>query len=114
MLRIYPGQSGINQTWQSRFDMRVSVLHLDRNGTTKFCRGYSRLAFVMYEEPVAGVSVKGLPQSQDPDGMSEDFICDMHENELSKGGPFWPHDCIAVAVYFCETCAAAVTLWNQA
>ena len=60
------------------------------------CGKVSRFAFVAYEV------------------IHEDrYISSIHEN----GNPsFWPHDAIAVAVYFCTDvkCATATTLWNQA
>ena len=57
------------------------------------CGGTARIAFTVKEK-------------------DEEFpICNLREN---KAGEFWPHDAIAVAVYFCKECAKAVTLWNQA
>ena len=59
------------------------------------CGKMARIAFVAAEE------------------MGEDeYISKIHLNE-GKGG-YWPHDTIAVAVYFCPECFKAVTLWNQA
>jgi hypothetical protein len=39
------------------------------------------------------------------------YICEVHENGESG---FWPHDAVALAVYFCKNCAKAKILWNQA
>lgn len=59
------------------------------------CGGLSRIALVVKEET-----------------EEEFYVCDLHENK-GKGG-FWPHDAIAVAVYFCENCLKPVILFNQA
>jgi hypothetical protein len=50
------------------------------------------------------------------EGMEKDDkkgprICRMHQNE-GKGG-YWPHDCVAVAVYFCRECFETTALFNQ-
>ena len=66
--------------------------------TTKcICGGESRMAFVAME-----------------DSEEEFYICDLHKNgEKGEFGGFWPHDAIAVAVYFCRKCAKPVVLYNQ-
>ena len=58
------------------------------------CGGEAKIALVMQEGP------------------GDDPICELYENE-GKGG-FWPHDCIAVAIYFCKECCNCLTKWNQA
>lgn len=42
-----------------------------------------------------------------------EYISGFHDN--IEGG-FWPHDAIAVAVYFCtdQRCGAGTVTWNQA
>jgi len=49
------------------------------------------------------------------EGTYEDrYVC---ESRCPEEPPvFWPHDAIAVAVYFCvdHKCGTATTLWNQA
>jgi len=39
-------------------------------------------------------------------------VCDLHQNREDK--KFWPHDCIAFSLYFCEKCAKPTVLANQA
>ena len=41
----------------------------------------------------------------DENDLREKAICTIHEN--MKDGKYWPHDCIAVAVYLCEKCFEA-------
>ena len=58
------------------------------------CGGEARMAFVAHEV------------------RAEDFyICDLHENKL---GEMWPHDAIALAVYFCKKCLKPTVDFNQA
>ena len=57
------------------------------------CEGQARLAFVAKE-------------SDTP------LVCSLHDNE-GRGG-WWPHDAIAVAIYFCQECFKASVIWNQA
>ncbi len=54
------------------------------------CQSMARLALVLQEN--------GNP------------ICNLYKN--GEDG-FWPHDYIAVAIYFCRNCRKAITLWNQ-
>lgn len=39
------------------------------------------------------------------------FICDLHKNKKNE---LWPHDCVALANYFCTKCLRVTTLFNQA
>ena len=48
----------------------------------------------------------------DRDGSSMSRVCWLHENEGAGG--FWPHDAVAVAVYFCKDCLETTSLYNQA
>jgi hypothetical protein len=48
------------------------------------------------------------------DGQGGPFICDLHENKFGRGGDFWPHDVISVAVYFCKKCGEATAIFNRA
>jgi len=65
------------------------------------CGADSHIAFVGYETG-----------GYEPDT----YVCNLKDNKLGEGGAFWPHDVIAVAVYFCEKgCAGGVTaVYNQA
>jgi hypothetical protein len=45
----------------------------------------------------------------------EDFVCNLYENTGGQfNGKFWPHDCIACAVYLCSKCFEPNALLNQA
>jgi hypothetical protein len=35
-----------------------------------------------------------------------------HVPELEPEG-FWPHDCLAIALYLCPSCGEITALWNQ-
>lgn len=61
------------------------------------CGGNARIGFAVRER-----------------GDEEFLVCDWYKNLFGDGGSFWPHDAIAVAVYFCEKCAKACVRWNQA
>ena len=87
-MKVTLGEKGIGKTWQGDFGATDKCV----------CGGEMRIAFVAHE------------------GFEDDdkgpFVCQMHKNEgVNKG--FWPHDCIAVAVYFCRRCFATKALWNQ-
>jgi len=61
------------------------------------CGKRARFAFVAYE------------------GIYEDRY--ISESRCREEPPvFWPHDAIAIAIYFCVdvSCGTATTLWNQA
>lgn len=64
------------------------------------CGEDARIAFAITEKYIEGIKDK--------------FICDLNKNEKISGGPFWPHDAVSVAVYFCTKCAEATAKWNQA
>ena len=64
------------------------------------CGGNARLAFVC-DEGREEMSAEKLP-----------FVCRIHKN---KGkGAYWPHDCIAVAIYICQECFEYLSVGNQA
>lgn len=79
------GTKGLNLTFQQDFPKETKCS----------CGKMARIAFVTAEE-----------------SGEKEYVCNIHENK-GKGG-FWPHDAIAVAVYFCPECFSAVVLWNQA
>lgn len=86
-MKIVKGEKGTVFSWQDEFP---------KTSPCGDCDGEARLAFVAQEE------------GGEDDGVR---VCAYHEN---KPDEFWPHDAIAVAVYFCKKCHKAITLWNQA
>jgi hypothetical protein len=84
-MEVVIGEKGLGNSWQNEFSPTA----------TCECGGKARIAFVAMENSREG-----------------DFVADLHENE-GKGG-FWPHDAIAVAVYFCKECLNPVAVFNQA
>lgn len=87
------GKDGIGLSWQADFPENVKCHK---------CKKNARLAFVVFEEH------GNKAQKKKP------YVCCLWHN--GEGGKFWPHDAVAVAVYFCENvkCAAATAQWNQA
>jgi hypothetical protein len=81
------GEKGLKRSYQESFPASTKCVH---------CGGEARPAFVAQELPVTG----------------DEYVCDLHEDE-GKGG-YWPHDCIAVAVYLCKDCMEPTALCNQA
>ena len=88
-MKVKLGREGLNLTWQRNFPEEVSCVH---------CKGVSRIGFVAFEDT--------------EEGVSEPRICSLHDNE-GQGG-FWPHDCCAIAVYFCKECILPTAIFNQA
>lgn len=85
-MKVEIGTKGVGNTWQQPFPEQAKCR----------CGGDARLAFVASEnEP------------------GEEHVCNLHKNEPNGEG-FWPHDAIAMAVYFCGKCFEPVVLWNQA
>ena len=82
-MQIRKGKGGVHLSHQDDFPLETEC----------GCGNIARLAFTAMEGP-----------------NEEYYICDMHKNGLNG---FWPHDVIAVAVYFCSKCAKPVTLFNQ-
>lgn len=92
--------------------MEVQIAYdLDRTRTISFqdefprttecrCGGEARLGFVAHEF--------------DTKPKSEEYVCNLYENEGGMGGAFWLHDAVAVAVYFCKKCLEPTALYNQA
>ena len=84
MMKIAKGKAGTSLTFQKVFPVETKCE----------CGSVARIAITLQEE------------------LEIDPVCNLHENK-GEGG-FWPHDAIAVAVYFCKKCFKPVTLWNQA
>ena len=83
-MKIEKGTKGLDLTYQDPFPEKTECS----------CGKNARIAFVAQED------------------NEDEYISNLHKNE-GKGN-CWPHDAIAVAVYFCPECFKAVTLWNQA
>ncbi len=83
------GKAGLEKSWQAKFPP-----------ITKCCRcgEKARIAFVTHEM----------------DTDEKELIRDLHKNTLGVGGDFWPHDAVAVAIYFCIKCTEPTALYNQA
>ncbi len=90
-MKIYKGESGLNQTWQTPFLKEIKC---------KNCaKGKAKIMFVVVEGK---------------DGFkNKKFICDLHETTGKKGG-LWLHDVCAVAVYLCQNCLEVSGEINQA
>lgn len=94
-MKVSLGKDSTEKTWQRKFP-----------DSTECCRcgGNAEIAFVAHE-------------GQDKDDKPiyprdfKQFVCDFHKNEGK--GKLWPHDCIAVAVYFCRDCLETTALYNQ-
>lgn len=88
------GKDGIGLSWQQSFP---------ENTKCHKCKKNARLAFVVFE---------GFPKPKSDE--KKPYVCRLWHNGKDK--KFWPHDAIAVAIYFCEDvkCARATALWNQA
>lgn len=74
------GPEGLDKTWQKEFPSTVNCA---------YCGAKARHAFTVHE----GITEK-----------IDDTVSGLHPNTMSESdGAFWPHDVIAVAVYFCTT-----------
>lgn len=90
-MKIYKGEEALDATWQDEFKPTMKCHK---------CKGTCRIMFTAME---------------DADIKKGDFICEMYENTGgTKGGKYWPHDVIAVAVYLCEKCFEPNAQINQA
>lgn len=89
-INITVGEEGLIKSHQGSFPKITDCCH---------CNGVSRMGFVAHE---------GIDQN-DPNAL---HLCNLHSNE-GEGG-YWPHDCVAVAVYFCKKCLEPTALYNQA
>ena len=85
------GEAGTEKSWQAAFPAHTKCQH---------CGSDRCFLIVNYYEGHG----------------SKEFLCKMHHNDASDphGEGYWPHDAVAIAVYFCRDCAECSTLWNQA
>jgi hypothetical protein len=79
------GEKGLKNSWQKEFPKETKCGK---------CGGTARIGFVVYE-------TKEGP-----------FVADLHKND-PEGEGHWPHDVVAVAVYFCKDCLETTSLYNQ-
>jgi len=86
-MKVYLGEEGLKHSWQKEFPPKTDCCK---------CDGESRIAFVCFEN------------------NEEKYVSQIHDNEGADGGPYWPHDAVAVAIYFCEKCLEPTALYNQA
>jgi len=77
----------VEQSWQAPFEENIECCHCGEN---------ARLAFVFKEEHA-----------------EKNYVSRLHKNTIADGGKFWPHDAIAVAIYFCEKCYEPTVDYNQ-
>lgn len=84
-MKVILGEDGLRESEQDDFPE-----------TTKccLCGGEARVAFVAHET----------------DGKNG-LVCGLRNN--GGKGDYWPHDLIAVAIYFCRDCCEATALYNQ-
>jgi len=87
-MKVFLGETGLDRTWQDDFPKETSCVH---------CKEGARIAFVCFEE-------------NSPRGG---YVCDLHKNDV-RGEGYWPHDAVAVAIYFCRKCYQSTSLYNQA
>jgi len=88
-MKTYIGEEGLGKTWQEDFPANVECHK---------CKGNCRIMFVAFED--------------EPTTEKNKNVCDIHDNGEEE--KFWPHDCIACAVYLCEKCFEPNAIMNQA
>lgn len=86
------GKLGLHKSWQGEFPDATECVH---------CGADSRIGFTAFES--GDGSRNGAVE----------FVYDLHKNEPNGDG-MWPHDRVAVAVYYCRKCLKATALHNQA
>ena len=87
-MKTYLGTSGLDKSWQAKFKANIKCKHCGKN---------ARIMFVAFEK------------------VEKEYVCNLHPNTCArKGGKFWAHDAIAVAVYACEKCYEVSAEMNQA
>jgi len=83
--KVSVGPEGRKNSWQGEFSPKSVCLH---------CGATSRFAFSVKEE-----------------SGEDQYVCDLYDNKKDK---MWPHDAVAVAIYFCENCLETTSKYNQA
>lgn len=85
------GVLGCECSWQAGFEETVKC---------ERCGGEARMMFVAYE---------GMEEEKRSNSV---WVCDIRDN--GGEGHYWPHDCIACAVYLCRHCFHSIAILNQA
>ncbi len=87
-MEVTIGKEGVKKTWQAEFPETIKCYK---------CKGLAQIGFVAHE------------------GMSDNDqnVSRIYNQDLDEEG-LWPHDCCAVAVYFCRGCFKVIALFNQA
>ena len=88
-MEVTLGNDGLSKTWQAKFPETTTCCR---------CKGEARIGFVAHE----GIDARDRKAPR---------VYRMHPNK-GKGG-YWPHDFVAVAVYFCRKCLETTALYNQ-
>ena len=83
------GEKATQMSWQAEFPQNIKC---------ESCGGESRIIFVSHE---------GITEFD----KSGPFVCNTRKN--GGKGDFWPHDCVAVAIYLCKDCFHFDALGNQ-
>lgn len=89
-IETHLGETGLDKTWQEPFDKTTECVR---------CKGEARIAFV----------------AQEPGGVfhEDGTVSSLHRNDPNGEG-YWPHDAVAVGVYFCRECLEPTAKFNQA
>lgn len=85
------GEPGRKNSWQQEFPKETKCAYCDKK---------ARFGFSVFE--------RWKNKTYDP---KEKFLCNLHQNEK---GNYWPHDVVAIGVYFCPKCYKTTSLDNQA
>ena len=91
-MQVTLGEDGLTKTWQADFPKTTPCAD---------CGGEARIGFVAHE---------GIDEEVVYPRDFAQFVVDLHDN---GGDGCWPHDCVAVAVYFCRKCLETTALYNQ-
>ena len=94
-MKFILGKAGLKHSWQDEFPETTRCCGNSAIMTDGRCSGEARIAFVASEDS----------------GNTDPYVCLLHKSEKGK---FWPHDAIAVAVYFCPLCGEVTAIYTQA
>jgi len=94
-MKVTLGCNGLSKSWQARFPATVPCKHCGR--------GKAVVGFVAHE---------GMDNDDAPiwPRTHIQYVTDLGP---TLGPGLWPHDCIAVAVYFCRECLEVTAKFNQ-
>ena len=93
-MKVTLGKEGLKKTWQDDFPETTTCCR---------CDGEARIGFVAHE---------ALDKDDQPVVPRDyiQYVTDIRRNSIDG---YWPHDCVAVAVYFCRECLQPTALFNQ-